>query len=103
MKELRGGEYVIGITRDATSDIVEVFKKHHEPKELTQKVKKLKINKEIKRDQVKDYVKQHKSVNPNLKTVYSLVYRNSTEGVQTMMKANKEYKQNQRFLIANGC
>ena len=46
---------------------------------------------EIKKEEIKDYVRDLKTIKSNLKKVYTLVFGNCTDGVKTMLKADKEY------------
>ena len=91
MKEMKYGENIVELARDPDAEVLESFEDRQQPKELTDKEKKSDTNKEIKRKQVKDYVKQLKVVKSNLKNIYSLVFGNCSEGVHTMMKAEKGY------------
>ena len=50
----------------------------------------------IHKEEIKEYVKDIKTMKINLKKLYSLVYINCTEIVQMMLKDNAEHKQKSR-------
>ena len=51
------------------------------------------MNVEIHNEEIKEDVKDLKILKSNLKKLYSLVYGNFTESVQTMLKADREYEE----------
>ena len=93
MKELKGGEYVIGITKDPDADVISIFQNAHKPKDLTSTEKKSDIEIEIKKEEVKEYVSKLTGLKSNLKSIHSLVFGNCTNGVQAMLKADSEYEE----------
>ena len=47
---------------------------------------------EIKKEEIKEYVKDLKLIKSNLKKIYNLVYENCTDSVRTMLKTDDEYE-----------
>ena len=76
---------MVEIARDPDAQVLELFEDKQHPKDLTDEENKSDINKEIKREQVKHYVKQLKVVKSNLKKIYSIGYGHCSEGAQMMM------------------
>ena len=75
-----------------------ILKFHQKPKELTDEEKSSHIETEIKKEEIKEFVKNLSIVKSNLKKIYSLVYGNCTEGVQIMLKVDSDYEvESQRF------
>ena len=66
------------------------FTTTYKPVELTDEEKESSIKVEIKNEEIKDYVRDLKTIKSNLKKVYTLVFGNCTDGVKTMLKADKE-------------
>ena len=91
MTELKGGENIVEITKEPSSDIIGDFTAMYKPVELTNEEKESSIKVEIKKEEIKDYVRDLKTIKSNLKKVYTLVFGNCTDGVKTMLKADKEY------------
>ena len=46
---------------------------------------------EIRKEEIKEYVKDLKTIKSNLKKIYTIVFGNCTDGVKTMLKADKEF------------
>ena len=92
MNEFKGGENVVEITKRQTIDIVSSFEKESKPVQLTEEEKKDTIDVEIKKEEIKEYVKDLKLVKSNLKKIYNLVYGNCTESVRTMLKTDEDYE-----------
>ena len=92
MKEMRGGEYVVDITKDPNADMIDIYQKTYKPKDLTASEKNSDIEVEIKKEEVKEYVRQLTGLKSNLKSIHSLIFGNCTDGVQAMLKADKDYE-----------
>ena len=54
------------------------------------------MEREIKKEEIKDCVKDLKIIKSNLKKVYTLVFGNCTDGVKAMSKADKEHLVNSK-------
>ena len=67
MKELRGGEHVIEILKDPTIDIVAAYKNDNKPADLTDNEKKSDVEVEIKKEEIKEFLKQVTAVKSNQK------------------------------------
>ena len=65
MKEFKNSEHVISITKGSNIHIIEEFKKKHKSSDLMTEEKELDIEVEIKKGEIKIYVKQMKIVNSN--------------------------------------
>ena len=89
MEELKSGEYIVDILKDPTTNTADDFQRKYKPKDLTIVQKDSDVEVEIKKEKMKEYVKQLNSIKTNLKKVYSLIYGNCIEGVQAMLKADK--------------
>ena len=92
MNEFKNGEHIVEVTRDPSVDVLKSHNDKFKPKELTAKEKLSSIDVDIKREEVKDFVKDIKVIKTNLKKVYNLVYGNCTDSVQTMLKADSDYE-----------
>ena len=92
MNVFKNGDSVVEVTRNPSANIVEDFKTLHKPNKLTDEEKESHIETEIKKEEIKEFVKNLNTVKSNLKKIYSLVYGNCTEGVQTMLKADSDYE-----------
>ena len=92
MNEFKGGENVVEVTQNPSIDIISFFENDNKPEELTEEEKKSTIDREIKKEEIKDYVKDLKLIKSNLKKVYNLIYGNCTESVQTMIKTDSKYE-----------
>ena len=97
MNVFKNGDCVVEVTRNPSANIIENFKKLSKPEELTDKEKESHIETEIKKEEIKEFVKNLNTVKSNLKKIYSLVYGNCTEGVQTMLKADSDYDDKSRI------
>ena len=93
MNELTSSEAVLEVTKNHDADVIAIYKRKHKPSELTAEEKKSTVDFEIHKEEIKDYVKELKILKSNLKKIYSLVYRNCTDSVQTMLKADEEYEE----------
>ena len=92
MNEFKGGENVVEATKNQAIDIISSFEKENKPVELTEDEKKSIIDVEIKKEEIKEYVKDLKLVKSNLKKIYNLVYGNCTDSVRTMLKTDDDYE-----------
>ena len=92
MKEFKNGENVIQVTKDPSENVVMNFEAYCKPKELTDEEKKSSVETEIKKEKIKEYVKDLKTMKSNLKKMYNLVYGNCTDSVQTMLKAENDFE-----------
>lgn len=92
MNHFKNGDYIVEITRDPSAKIIEEYMTTHKPIELSEEAKKSTIEVEIKKEEIKEFVKNLNLAKANLKKVFSLVYENSTDGVKTMLKADAEYE-----------
>ena len=63
----------------------------NKPVELTEDEKKSTIDVEIKKEEIKEYVKDLKTIKSNLKKIYTLTFGNCTEGVKTMLRADSDF------------
>ena len=92
MREFKGGEYVVDILKDPSVDIADEYRKSSKPTDLTSAEKSSDVEVEIKKEEIKEYVKQLNTIKSNLKKIYSLIFGNCTEGVQAMLRGDKEYE-----------
>ena len=92
MKEFKNRENVIEVTKNSLEDVIKNFKADLNPIELTNKEKKSSVETEIKKEEIKEYVKDLKTMKSYLKKLYNLVYGNCTDSVQTMLKAKDEFE-----------
>ena len=92
MREFKNGENVVEITKNPSEDVVKNFETIYKPTELSDEEKKSSVNTEIKKEEIKDYVKDLKTMKSNLKKIYNLVYGNCTDSVQTMLKAEDDFE-----------
>ena len=92
MNEFKGGENVVEVTKNQTIDIISFFQLNNKPAELTDEEKKSTIDVEIKKEEIKEYVKDLKLIKSNLYKIYNLVYGNCTDSVQTMLKTDDDYE-----------
>ena len=97
MNEFKGGENVVEVTKNHTIDIISSFESNNKPVELTDEEKKSTIDVEIKKEEIKEYVKDLKLIKSNLNKIYNLVYGNCTDSVQTMLKTDDDYESKSRF------
>ena len=72
--------------------IISSFDTNNKPVELSEAEKKSTIDAEIKKEEIKDYVKDLKLIKSNLKKIYNLVYGNCTDSVRTMVKTDDNYE-----------
>ena len=92
MTEFKNGDAIFQITKEHDADVMQIFKDKNKPNGLTDKEKKDSVNVEIHKEEIKEYVKEIKIIKSNLKKLYSVIYGNCTESVQTMLKADEEYE-----------
>ena len=67
MNEFKGGENVVEVTKNYAVDIISSFDTNNKPVELSEAEKKSTIDVEIKKEEIKDYVKDLKLIKSNLK------------------------------------
>ena len=91
MNELKNGDAIVEVTKTHDADIIADFETHNKPKDLGSSVTSV-VDQEIHKEEIKEYVKDLKQIRSNLKKIYSLVYGNCTESVQTMIKADSEFE-----------
>ena len=91
MNEFNNGEHIFKVTRYIEGNSKAIRSKD-KPTELTDEMKKFSIEVEIKKEEVKDYIKDTKLIKWNLKKVYTLVYGKFTESAHTMIKTDKEHE-----------
>ena len=96
VNNFKNGDAIVEVTRNCSATIIDDFIVTHKPKELSDEDKKSDIEVEIKREEIKEFVKGLSLVKSNLKKLYSLVYGNCTDGVHTMLKADSEYDEKSR-------
>ena len=97
MNEFKGCENVVEVTKNHAINIISSFDKNNKPFELSDDEKKSTIYVEIKKEKIKEYVKDLKEINSNLKKIYNLVHGNCTDSVRTMLKTDDDYKS--KYLI----
>ena len=97
VNNFKNGDAIVEVTKNPSATIIEDFVEAHKPKELSDKDKKSDIEVDIKREEIKEFVKNLNLVKSNLKKLYSLVYGNCTDGVHTMLKADAEYEAKSRL------
>ena len=102
MNEFENGENMFKIIKDPTINIIKDFGINNKPDEVTEEEKKSTIDMEIKKEEVKDFVKDLNMIKLNLKNLYSLRYTNCTKGVQTMLKADDGYEKKLTNSIMHG-
>ena len=96
--EFENGENIFEVIKDPSIDALQEFKINNKPEEATEEEKKPLIDTEIKKEEIKDYLKELKKIKSNLKKLYSSIYGSYTEGVHTMLKANNTYeKESKQF------
>ena len=93
MTEFKNGDAIFQVTKEHDADVVHIFKDKNKPKGLTDEEKKDSVDVEIHKEEIKEYVKELKIIKSNLKKLYSLIYGNCTESVQTMLKADEDYEE----------
>ena len=69
MKQLKGGEHVIEILKDPNIDILNTYKSVNKPADLTDEEKKSDVEVEIKKEEIKEFVKQVTAVKSNQKKI----------------------------------
>ena len=91
MNELKNGDAIVEVTKTHDADIMADFAAYDKPKDLDSSITST-VEIEIHKEEIKEYVKDLKQIKSNLKKIYSLIYGNCTESVQTMIKADSEYE-----------
>ena len=66
MTEFKNGEHVFEVTKAPDTKIIADFQTAHKPKELMDEENKYTIDVEIKKEEIKDYVKDLKTMKSNL-------------------------------------
>ena len=94
MKEYTNGEDVITVTKDMDLDIIEEFKKEQKSVASTNEEKISEVDVEIKKEEIKTYVRHLKILESNMKKPYSPVFDNCTDGARNMFKSEELYEQN---------
>ena len=92
MNDFKGGENVVEITKNQDTDIISSFQTMNKPVELTEDERLSTIDVEIKKEEIKEYVKDLKLIKTNLKKIYNLMYGNCTDSVRTMLKTDEDYE-----------
>ena len=69
MNVFKNGDCVVEVTRKPSANIIENFKKLHKPEELTDEEKLSNIETEIKKEEIKEFVKNLNTVKSNLKKI----------------------------------
>ena len=92
MNEFKNGDAVVEVTKDHTFDVIGNFERENKPSELTVEEKRSAVDVEIHREEIKEYVKDLKTIKSNLKKIYSLIYGNCTNSVQTMSTVDGEHE-----------
>ena len=81
IKNLSGGEYVIEGIQNTKLNVIDTFKNRNKPKELSDDEKTSNIKVEIKKEEIKEYIKKLNLTKSNIKKIYSIIYGNCTESV----------------------
>ena len=81
IKNLSGGEYVIEGIQNTKLNVIDTFKTRNKPSELSDAKKTSNIEVEIKKEEIKEYVKKLNLTKSNLKKIYGIIYGNCTERV----------------------
>ena len=102
MTEFKNGDAVFQITKEHSADVLAIFITNNKPNGLTDEEKQDSVNVEIHKEEIKEYVKELKILKSNLKKLYSLIYGNCTESVQTMLKVDDEYEEKSKVSITYG-
>lgn len=107
MTEFKNGENVVEVLKDHDTKVIDDFQKGNKPEELTEEEKKSTIDVEIKKEEIKEYVKDLELIKSNLKKLYTVIFGNCTDGVKTMLKADAEYAEklktfNQSWILEKG-
>ena len=100
--EFKNRDDVFEVTIDHNFDVINAFEKENKPVKLNDKERKNTVDVEIHKEEIKEYVKDLKTIKSNLKKLYSLIYGNCTESVQTMIKADEDYEEKSKKLTTNG-
>ena len=100
MREFKNGEHVIDLIKNPEAKVTADYEKTYKPTDLTDDEKKSNVEVEIKKEEIKEYVKQLNNLKANLKKMFSLVYGNCTEGVLAMLKGDKEFDEKSKVFDA---
>ena len=93
VNELKDGDFIVEITKNPKVKIIENFVHNNKPTELSDDEKEFTVDVEIHKEEIKEYVKDLKLMKGNLKKVYTIVFGNCTDSVQTMIKTDSEYEE----------
>ena len=85
MTELKVGQCIVEVTTQMDTDIIGNFETPHKPEELADEEKQSSVEREIKKEEIKDCVKDLKIIKSNLKKTCTMVFVNCTDGVKTML------------------
>ena len=92
IKNLNGGECIVEGIKNTKLDVIDAFKAQNKPNELSDAEKASSIEVEIKKEEIKEYVKKLNLTKSNLKKIYGVIYGNCTESVQAMIKTDADYE-----------
>lgn len=73
MNEFKNGDALFDVTIDHNFNVINFFEKHNKPVELTNNEKKSTVDVEIHKEEIKEYIKDLKTVKSNLKKIYILI------------------------------
>ena len=91
MSAFKKGYSVLEVTKNPSADVIENSKRLHKTEELIDEEKLSDIETEIKKEEIKEFVKNLNTAKSNLKKTCSLVCGNCTDGVKTMLRADADY------------
>ena len=90
LNEFKNGDAAVEVTKDHNFNVIDDFEANNKPVELTDDEKTNTVDVEIHKEKIKEYVKDLRTIKSNPKKIYTLIYGNCTESVQTMIKADGE-------------
>ena len=93
VNELKDGDSIVEITKNPKVKIIENFVQNNKPTELSDEEKEFTVDVEIHKEEIKEHAKDLKLMKGNLKKVYTIVFGNCTDSVQTMIKTDSEYEE----------
>ena len=96
INKLSNDDTIVGIKK--STDIIGEFEKNNKPKELDPSTN-LNADNEIYKEEIKEYIKDLRRMNLNLRKLYTFVYGNCTENIQTMLKVDTNFEVKSTFLI----
>ena len=82
---------MVDITKGHNVDVVATFESTQKPTAINESTAS-EIDKEILKEEIKEYVKDLKLLKSNLRKAYSIMYGNCTDGVQAMIKADEDHE-----------